>query len=105
VNELADAIAVADENIARAQSELARFDEEFDRVDEEGTAANEHAWRADLAVQEATEASAQTDKELVEEKNERHEEQVPTIFPLRLCGYFISNERSLKNATSTVSYK
>lgn len=76
VNDLTGAIAVADQKIAEAESELSRFDEAFENLETEGTAADEHAWRAKLASEEAVDAHAQIKEKLNDEMASRHELQV-----------------------------
>ncbi|CAI7591483.1 unnamed protein product [Penicillium bialowiezense] len=75
VNDLANAIAAADQKIAEAESELARFDEAFEAVDNEGRAADEHSWRAKLAFEEAQDAHTRIEEQLREEMNLRSELQ------------------------------
>lgn len=84
VNDLTDAIAVADHKIAGAESELSRFDEAFENLETEGTAADEHAWRAKLASEEAADAHARTKEKLNDEMASRHELQVYYLSPLML---------------------
>lgn len=84
VNDLTDAIAAADQKIAEAESELSRFDEAFENLEAEGTAADEHAWRAKLASEEAIEAHAQIKEKLSDELASRHELQVYYLSPLML---------------------
>lgn len=86
VNDLANAIAAADQKIAEAESELARFDEAFEAVDNEGRAADEHSWRAKLAFEEAQDAHTRIEEQLREEMNLRSELQVCTIH-LLFCSF------------------
>lgn len=81
LNDLTNAISEADLKIADAQSKLARFDEAFENVDKEITDADEHAYRAAFALEEAGEAKKEIEVKLREEMNTRSELQVFTISP------------------------
>ncbi|CAG7998256.1 unnamed protein product [Penicillium salamii] len=75
LNDLTNAISEADLKIADAQSKLARFDEAFENVDKEITDADEHAYRAAFALEEAGEAKKEIEVKLREEMNTRSELQ------------------------------
>jgi chromosome segregation ATPase len=81
VIDLADAIALADQKIVQAESELTRFDDAFANLRSEGTAADEHAWRAAAAFEDAEKTRNEIQERLDDELRTRTELQVPSISP------------------------
>ncbi|CAG7927871.1 unnamed protein product [Penicillium olsonii] len=101
LTDLTDSISAADQKIAGAQSELARFDEAFENVDNEIKDANEHAWRAALATEEAQESKAQIDNNMREALNSRSEISVCTVMlvyglPFVFCLTIQTQQRNIK---------
>jgi predicted nucleic acid-binding Zn-ribbon protein len=90
VMDLTGEIALADRKIAQAESELAEFDNAFNNLQTEGTAADEHAWRAAAAFEEAERTRSEIQERLSEEMRTRTELQVHTTSPCCCCFFFHS---------------